>query len=165
MACFKSPAGSEARNNAINQAVMSEELMQNVINKWHKGLPIRSEIISRLQLDFDFTPDAAVRFATVIQETFEFLDLSEYNGTNVQKEESEKKGDDMNTPALENSNKTTTPTAYNDYTLTYDSGRQKIILRAPVDMPEAQFKRMIDWLNVLKDGMVRKDGEQKESTE
>lgn len=156
------PEGSEARKNAISQAVLSEELMQQVINKWHKGLPSRPDIIQRLILDFEFTTDAAVRFATVLQETFEVLDLSEYNGTNVQ-DDTEKTGDDMSNPILETSNKTPVQ-AYNDYVMTYDGGRQKIILRAPVDMPEAEYKRMIQWLDVLKDGMVKKD-EKQEKTE
>src|SRR5206468_798136 len=64
------PPGSEERKSAISQAVINDELMQKVLDKWSDGiLPKRPEIVRELQIDprFDeFTPDAAARFATVI---------------------------------------------------------------------------------------------------
>jgi hypothetical protein len=154
------PKGSEERQSGINQAVMTDELMQKVLDKWSDGiLPERTKIIAELQFDprfGEFTLDAATRFATVIQETFEFLDLSKYNGTNVQ-DGSQEIGDVMTTPNLENSSSNSTP-AFQVHSMPIDGGRKSITLRAPVDLSEQDFNRMILWITeVLKDGMVKKE--------
>ena len=155
------PKGSDERQSGIKQAVTTDEHLKQALDKWSDGLPERSKIIAELQFDprfGGFTPDAATRFATVIQETFEFLDLSKYNGTNVQ-DDSQETGDVMTPPNLENSSSNTNSTpAFQIHSMPIDGGRKSITLRAPIDLSEQDFNRMIRWITeVLKDGMVKKD--------
>jgi hypothetical protein len=160
------PQDSEERINAITQAVLKDELMQKVFDKWAggDGVPQRKEIITELQLDprFDeFTQDAAIRFATVIQETFEFLDPSKYNGTDVQNDFDE--GDDMLTQDISKQDKTPPPVGTTDYALPLAGGKRKVVLRAPNGLTEKEFDRIIQWLNVIKDGLL--EDEQQETKE
>jgi hypothetical protein len=156
------PLDSPERQNGIQQAITTDELLQKALDKWSDGvLPGRKNIIAELQFDSrfgGFTLDAATRFATVIQETFEFLDPSKYNGTDVQ-EETEERGDEMLTQTLERSEKTTKVKEYG-VPLT---GGATAVLRLPTSMKEKDFTRIIKWFDLMKDALL--DEQEEETTE
>jgi hypothetical protein len=150
------PKDSEQRQSAIKQAVLNDELMQKVFDKWSDGnLPDRKEIIAELQFDprfGEFTLDAATRFATVIQETFEFPELSKYNGTDVQQEESEEPGDEMLTQNVDRREKTpATPNklkGFEEYTLTL-SKTKEVRLYTSDGLTKDDIDFMMMWIKRL----------------
>jgi hypothetical protein len=150
------PKDSQERKSALMESVLNDDLMHKVLDKWSDGLPDRSDIIRELQLDprfNEFTPDAAARFATVIQETFEHLDISQHsNGAAVQVEPHQ--DDEMQTPNVNRSSQRTPDSGTTEYALPLAGGKKQVVLRAPIGLTKKDFGLIIQWLNVIQMGLV-----------
>lgn len=61
------------------EAVLNDEMMNNVFSKYKNSLPNDAIMKSSLEIDFQFTEDAAKRFIKVIRDNYSYAELETYN--------------------------------------------------------------------------------------
>jgi hypothetical protein len=124
--------------------------MQEIWNKWGADIPHEDSIKKSLQLEMNYSPEGAKRFASVIADTYEFAQLSttatnEEEVESLEEQTSIKKREENIEPEKKSMRKAN---------LLLQGENREIIIYAPADLNDVEFELIFKWLELQKYGLV-----------
>jgi len=142
--------GSPERFNLLKQAALSDDSMQEIWNKWGANIPHEDSIKKSLQLEMNYTPQGAKRFASVIAETYDFGQLS--NATSDDEEAAAT--EEQTSTKKQGENIGSEKASMRKANLLLQGENREISIYAPADLTESEFGLIFKWLELQKYGLV-----------
>lgn len=143
---------SPQRFSLLRQAALSDEAMIEIWNKWEANIPHEDSIKKSLQLEMNYSPEGAKRFASVIAATYNYAQLSkvpqeEQEDVTIEEEVSLKAREKSSEQEISSIRKANLP-------LPGIGVDREIIISVPDDLTDEEFEQARKWFEFLKFGFV-----------
>lgn len=142
--------GSPERLNVLKQAALNDDSMQEIWNKWGANIPHEDSIKKSLQLEMNYSPEGAKRFASVIAETYDFAQLSNASSDDEEAEATE----EQTSTKKQGENIGPEKASMRKANLLLQGENREIIFYAPADLTDVEFELIFKWLELQKYGLV-----------
>jgi hypothetical protein len=153
---------SSRRIELLQKAALLDNSMHSIWEKWGSTLPAEDTIKKSLQLEMNYSPEGAKRFAGVITNTYQYAKLFESNTTSSDEPE-----ETISNEFLNDSTKKEIPLSSSNRktNLLLPGKNREILISVPADLTNEEFDLIFKWLELQKYGLVKKAVEKSENSQ
>jgi hypothetical protein len=138
---------------SLRKASLVDGSMKEVWTKWGKEIPHQDTIIKSLQLDMDYSPEGAKRFAAVIVDTYNFAKLSDRLDDNNENELKVEEANNQSIFPKDQIGNISNPSIRKTNLLLQGKNREIVVI-VPDDLTNEEFELLQKWLEIQKFGLV-----------
>jgi hypothetical protein len=149
--------GTPERIALLQQAALKDDSMQAIWKKWGANkLPHVDSIKKSLMFEMKYAPEGAKRFASVIIDTYEYAHLKDASPEETQTEDETEEVVEIQEPQRGDkyTRVTESKKSMRVTNLLLRGTDREIILQSPEDLTEDEFKKVFEWLEFSRDGLV-----------
>jgi len=160
---YQNQDGSQDAIALLRKAALFHPETKKVWSHYKENLPGRGTLEKWLMAERNYSQRGASRFAYVVVETYEFAQLKDRAIIEPIEEEladfadTESDGEPEESGSIGNEVREDPPSGFTDYPIPIDRGKRHVILRAPSDLTEQDFDYIVQWIELIKVGLAKKD--------